>query len=442
MDGDYRGCATLRRDMSPQTAAPATLYNAAHAFVDSVTPVSKLTRLELRSALTLACVISLRLFGLFLIMPVFSLYAKDMPGASGLMIGLALGVYGIGQVLLQIPLGLLSDRIGRKPAITLGLLLFALGGLIAAMSDTLTGIVIGRAVQGMGAVAGAGIALAADLTSEENRGKAMGIIGVSIGLAFLLALILGPPLETVAGLSGLFGATSILALVSLVLLWLIVPTPTRARAPAAAGPGQVLGMLRDGRMLVLNGSVFFLHALLTASFVGLPLLLANTLQLPVNRHWELYLPVMTVAALVMGASLHHMREVAQSLRIVTVCVVAIGLALVGFVLAGSHIIVFGVAAAIFFSAFNLLEAALPSLVSRLAPENMRGAAMGAYSTSQFVGAFVGGTFGGIALGRLGPDGVFVCAAIFTALWLPLVVIGSRRIGRAATAQARFAQDLS
>jgi predicted MFS family arabinose efflux permease len=310
--------------------------------------------------------------------------------------------------------------------------------LIAAMSHTLTGIVIGRAVQGMGAVAGAGIALAADLTVEENRGKVMGIIGVSIGLAFLLALILGPPLEAIDGLPGLFAATSILALVSLALLWLIVPTPERARAPAAAGFGHVLAMLRDTRMLVLNGSVFFLHALLTASFVGLPLLLAHTLNLPVNRHWELYLPVMVVAALVMGASLRHMREVAQSLRVVMVCVVAIGLALLGFALSGNHLIAFGVAAAVFFSAFNLLEAALPSLVSRLAPAHLRGAAMGAYSTSQFIGAFVGGTFGGIALGRLGASGIFICAAAMTLLWLPLVMAGARRIGAeiATPAQAQ------
>ena len=395
--------------------------------------MSRLSPLERRSALTLACVISLRLFGLFLIMPVFSLYAKAMPDASGFMIGLALGVYGIGQVLLQIPLGLLSDRIGRKPAITLGLLLFALGGLIAALSHTLAGIAVGRAVQGMGAVAGAGIALAADLTSEENRSKAMGIIGVSIGLAFLLALILGPALEAIAGLPGLFGVTSLLALLSLLLLWLIVPTPPQARAPAAAGIGPVLAMLGDGRMLVLNGSVFFLHALLTASFVGLPLLLADRLHLPVNRHWELYLPVMVIAALVMGASMHRMREVAQSLRVVAACVVAIGLALLGFALSGSHLVAFGVAAAVFFSAFNLLEAALPSLVSRLAPGHLRGAAMGAYSTSQFIGAFVGGTCGGIALGRLGPDGVFACAAALTLLWLPLVIIGARRIGRAPAA---------
>ncbi|UGB47399.1 MFS transporter [Frateuria edaphi] len=396
--------------------------------------MSKLSPLERRSALTLACVISLRLFGLFLIMPVFSLYAKQMPDASGLLIGLALGVYGLGQVLLQIPLGLLSDRIGRKPAITIGLLIFAVGGLVAAMSHTLMGIVAGRALQGMGAVAGAGTALAADLTREDQRSKVMGIIGVSIGVAFLLALILGPPLEAVAGLPGLFGATSLLALASLVLLWLIVPTPERAKAPAAASLGGVMAMLRDGRLLVLNGSVFFLHLLLTASFVGLPLLLAERLHLPVERHWELYLPVMTIAALVMGASLHRMKEIGQSLRIVLVCVAAIGLALLGFAQSGGHLAWLGVSAAAFFSAFNLLEAALPSLVSRLAPAHLRGAAMGAYSTSQFIGAFVGGAIGGIALGRLGVSGVFLCAAATTLLWLPLVAFGARRIAARAVAE--------
>ena len=419
-------------------ASTGDVYSAPMHSPTVVRQASKLSRPELRSALTLACVISLRLFGLFLILPVFSLYAKNMPGATPFMIGFALGVYGLGQILLQIPLGLLSDHIGRKPAISLGLVLFAIGGVIAALSHTLTGIAIGRAVQGMGAVAGAGIALAADLTCDENRSKVMGIIGVSIGLAFLLALILGPPLEAVRGLSGLFAATSILALASLLLLWLIVPTPQVARAPAAAGLAQVLAMLGDARMLVLNGSVFFLHALLTASFVGLPLLLANRLHLPVAEHWHLYLPVMVIAALVMGASMRHMREVAQSLRVVMVCVVGIGLALLGFAFSSSHLLAFAAAATVFFSAFNLLEAALPSLVSRLAPAHLRGAAMGAYSTSQFLGAFVGGTLGGIALGRVGADGVFVWAAALTLLWLPLVVFGARRIGTRSAARTEAA----
>ncbi len=423
----------MRRDTRPRFDLWPRTYNVGIARHDKNPSVSKLSPLERRSALTLACVISLRLFGLFLIMPVFSLYAKQMPDATPLLIGLALGVYGLGQVLLQIPLGLLSDRIGRKPAITFGLLVFAAGGLLAASSHSLLGIVIGRALQGMGAVAGAGTALAADLTREENRGKVMGIIGVSIGVAFLLALILGPPLEAVAGLSGLFGATSLLALAALILLWLIVPTPERQKAPASAAFGSVLGMLRDGQMLVLNGSVFFLHMLLTASFVGLPLLLADRLHLPVNRHWELYLPVMVIAAFVMGACLHRMREVAQSLRIVAMCVVAIGLGLLGFALSGDHLAALGVAATVFFSAFNLLEAALPSLVSRLAPAQLRGAAMGAYSTSQFLGAFVGGAVGGIALGWLGVEGVFLCAAAMTLLWLPLVLVGERRLRGGASA---------
>lgn len=389
--------------------------------------VSQLSPLERRSAATLALVISLRLFGLFLILPVFSVYARAMPDATPLLVGLALGVYGIGQMLLQVPLGMLSDRIGRKPAISLGLVVFAIGGAVAALSHTLTGIVIGRALQGMGAVAGAGTALAADLTADANRSKVMGIIGASIGLSFLLALILGPPLEAVAGLGGLFGLTSLLALGAMGLLWWLVPTPARAQRPATGSVRDILAMLADRSMLVLNGSVFFLHALLTASFVGLPLLLTDVFEVPVARHWTLYLPVMVIAALVMGALLPRMRDTARSARMVVACVVALGLALAAMALASTHEWLLGFAAAVFFSAFNLLEAALPSLVSRIAPAHLRGAAMGAYSTSQFFGAFVGGAMGGLALGGLGLHGVFGCAAALTLAWLPLVLWGTRRI---------------
>jgi predicted MFS family arabinose efflux permease len=390
--------------------------------------VNKLSTLERRSALTLAGVISLRLFGLFLILPVFSVYARAMPDATPLLMGLALGVYGIGQMCLQIPLGMLSDRIGRKPAITLGLVVFAVGGGIAAVSHTLMGIALGRALQGMGAVAGAGTALAADLTTEANRGKAMGIIGVSIGMSFLLALILGPPLEAIAGLGGLFALTSILALAAIAMLWLWVPTPERSGAPVTASVSDLVSMLTDRRLLVLNGSVFFLHALLTASFVGLPILLTDVLHVPVARHWLLYLPVMVVAAAVMGAMLPGMRDSLRSSRTVVACVFALGLALAVMALAGAHLWALGLAAALFFSAFNLLEAALPSLVSRMAPLPLRGAAMGAYSTSQFFGAFIGGAIGGIALGHLGVQGVFGSAAALTLLWLPLALWGARRIG--------------
>lgn len=389
--------------------------------------MSQLSPLERRSALTLALVISLRLFGLFLILPVFSVYARAMPDATPLLVGLALGIYGVGQMLLQVPLGMLSDRIGRKPAITLGLIVFAMGGAVAAFSHTLAGIILGRALQGMGAVAGAGTALAADLTADANRSKVMGIIGVSIGLSFLLALILGPPLEAFAGLGGLFGLTSALALAALCLLWWLVPTPPRAARPATGTFRDILGMLRDRSLLVLNGSVFFLHALLTACFVGLPILLTDTFDLPVARHWTLYLPVMLIAALVMGAFMPRMRDASRSARVVVGCVVALGLALAGMALSTTHEWLLGTATAVFFSAFNLLEAALPSLVSRIAPAHLRGAAMGAYSTSQFFGAFVGGALGGLALGELGLHGVFGAAAALTLAWLPLVLWGTRRI---------------
>ncbi|WP_043695743.1 MFS transporter [Luteibacter sp. 9133] len=397
--------------------------------------MSKLSSLERRTALTLAAVISLRLFGLFLILPVFSVYARAMPGATPWLIGLALGVYGIGQMCLQIPLGLLSDRIGRKPVITLGLLVFALGGVVAAFSHTLTGIVAGRALQGMGAVAGAGTALAADLTSEAHRSKVMGIIGVSIGVSFLLALILGPPLEAVAGLPGLFGFTSLLAVAAIAMLWWRVPTPTHHGAPAAASWRELASMFLDRRMLVLNGSVFFLHALLTASFVGLPILLTDVMRIPVAHHWMLYLPVMTIAALGMGAMLPRMKDMRRASHVVVGCVCVLGLALAGMALAETHVIVLGAAAALFFGAFNLLEAALPSLVSRLAPATLRGAAMGAYSSSQFFGAFIGGAVGGLALGHLGLRGVFGCAAAMTLLWLPLVVRGTRRMAAGGVASA-------
>jgi MFS family permease len=396
--------------------------------------VSKLSSLERRSAVTLAGVISLRLFGLFLILPVFSVYARTLPGSTPWLIGLALGVYGIGQMCLQIPLGLLSDRIGRKPAITLGLMVFALGGAVAALSHTLSGIVLGRALQGMGAVAGAGTALAADLTCEANRGKVMGIIGVSIGMSFLLALVLGPPLEAIAGLPGLFGLTSLLAVAAIVMLWWQVPTPACQEVPMTVTWRTLASMFVDTRMLVLNGSVFFLHALLTASFVGLPLLLTDVLHLPVAHHWMLYLPVLTLAAVAMGALLPRMRDIERATRVIVGCVFVLGLALAGMAWGGNHLVVLGVAATFFFAAFNLLEAAMPSLVSRLAPAALRGAAMGAYSTSQFFGAFVGGALGGLALGRLGLYGVFGGAAALTLLWLPLVAYGTRRIaGTAGTA---------
>lgn len=384
----------------------------------------KLTTLERRAAAALALVVSLRMFGLFLILPAFAAQARAYPDATPWLIGLAIGVYGIGQALLQLPFGLLSDRIGRKPAISAGLLLFAAGGLVAALAGTLKAVIAGRALQGMGAVSGAGLALAADLSREEVRGKVMAIIGVSIGAAFVLALILGAPLYALGGLRFLFATTAAMALLSLVVLWLAVPTPARAAAPSRVPLRALPAVLGDRRLLLLDVSVFVLHALLTAAFVALPTLLIERLGLPLARHWEFYLPAMIAAALCLGLFVGG-RSAASAGRAATRMIVALALCaagLAGLALASRSIPV-GVAGFAFFAGFTAIEALLPTLVSRLAPPERRGAALGAYSGLQFLGAFVGGACGGVLLGRYGEAGVLLGAAALAAAWTLVLMAG-------------------
>lgn len=388
--------------------------------------MERLNALEWRTALSLASVVGLRMFGLFLLLPVFALAARDLPGATPLLIGLALGVYGIGQALCQVPLGWLSDRIGRKPAITLGLLAFALGSVVAAQADSIHGIVLGRALQGAGAVAGAGLALAADLTRPDQRGKVMGLIGVSIGGAFLLALVLGPPLFALGGLAGLFGLMTGLALGSLFLLWTVVPPAPRLQS--APGPrGALRLVLADPALRAMQVAVLVLHAALTASFVGLPLLLLDDLGMAVGEHWKLYLPVLLASALAMGALLSRGGARAP-LRLILAVVPVLGAALALFALAGRDPWLLGAVAFVFFTAFNLLEASLPTLTSRLAPAELRGTALGAYSTAQFLGAFAGGVLGGWASGEFGRDGMFVLMALLVLASWPWL---ARLNGRAA-----------
>lgn len=381
----------------------------------------------MNTAFALSSVVGLRMFGLFLIMPVFTAYAIHLPGATPLLIGLAIGVYGFAQALLQVPVGLMSDRIGRHLTITLGLLVFVVGSMVAAWAHGIGGIIFGRVLQGMGAVSGASQALAADHSRDDNRSKVMGIIGVSIGLAFILAIILSAPLAQIAGLAGLFGLTAILALFAIGLLWLLVPRPAHRTAPDSARPGAVLHMLVQPQLMVLNVSIFMMHVMLTAAFVALPLMLMNNTGIALDHQWKLYLPVMLISAVVMGAVLRRVTSVAGSMRLVLVCALGLGLALCGFGAAGSGHALLWLAAIVFFSSFNLLEASLPSLVSRLAPTHMRGAALGAYATSQFLGAFVGGVLGGLMLQHLGVSAVFSAAAVLTLLWLPLLLWGRSRV---------------
>jgi MFS family permease len=383
----------------------------------------KLSSLERRAAGALALVVSLRMFGLFLILPVFAAQARAYPDAAPWLIGLAIGVYGLGQALLQLPYGLLSDRIGRRPAITLGLVLFALGGVVAALATTLKLVVAGRALQGMGAVSGAGLALASDLSRDETRGKVMAIIGASIGMAFVLALIAGAPLYALGGLPLLFALTAALALLSLAVLWLLVPAPSAgALQPVAQSPRSLLATLADRRLLVLDLSVFVLHALLTAAFVALPTLLIERLGLPLARHWEFYLPAMIAAALCLGLFVGGRNAALARLglrQLLALVLCAVGLATLA--LAGGAVAI-GLGGFAFFAGFTALEALMPTLVSRLAPPARRGAALGAYSGLQFLGAFVGGVAGGVLLGRYGEAGVLLGAAGLAAAWC-LVLAG-------------------
>ncbi|MEO7067821.1 MAG: MFS transporter [Rhodanobacter sp.] len=381
----------------------------------------------MKTSFALSGVVGLRMFGLFLIMPVFTYYALQLPGATKLLIGVAIGVYGFAQAALQIPVGLLSDRIGRHVTITLGLLVFVVGSVVAAYAHGIHGIIIGRILQGMGAVSGASQALAADHSRDDNRSKVMGIIGVSIGMAFLLAVILSAPLAKIDGLRGLFELTAVLAVLAIVLLWVLVPKTGAHRAPATARPGSVLHMLVSPQLMVLNVSVFMMHTMLTAAFVALPLMLSKDAGIALGSQWKLYLPVMLISVVVMGGVLRRVTSVAGSMRLVVTCAVGLGLALWGFSAAGHGHLLLWLSAIVFFSAFNLLEASLPSLVSRLAPAHLRGASLGAYATSQFLGAGVGGVLGGVMLQRISTSGVFAAAAALLLLWLPLLLWGRSRV---------------
>lgn len=393
---------------------------------------SKLDKRELHTAFALSSVVGLRMFGLFLIMPVFTVYAMQLPGATKFLVGLAIGVYGFAQALLQVPVGLASDRIGRHLTISIGLGIFVVGSVVAALAHGITGVIIGRVLQGMGAVSGASQALAADHSDEDNRSKVMGIIGISVGLAFVLAIILSPPLAAVAGLAGLFGLTAVLALGAIVLLWVVVPRPQRHRAPEAAHWSAVLRMIVRPQLAVLNLSVFMMHAMLTAAFVALPLLLVRRTGIALSHQWQLYLPVMLVSAVVMGGVLRRVTSLVGSMRLVLVCALGLGVALFVFGTDAHGVALLWLAAIVFFSAFNLLEASLPSLVSRLAPLGMRGAAMGGYATCQFLGAGVGGMLGGLMLERAGLSAVFLAAAALVVVWLPLLWWGRHRVVAAVT----------
>lgn len=382
-----------------------------------------MTRAELRASLSLAGIYMFRMLGLFMILPVFSVYARDLLDATPQLIGLAISAYGLTQALLQIPFGLWSDRYGRKPLIAVGLVLFAAGSVLAAVSDSIYGIVAGRALQGAGAVAGVVMALAADLTREEHRTKAMALIGVSIGLSFAASMVAGPILAGWVGVPGLFWIIAGLAVSSLVLLYTAVPNPviTRFHRDAQAQPAQFKTVLANAELLRLDFGIFALHLILTATFTALPLILADRIGLPAAEHWRVYLPVFA-CSLVLMVPFVVLAEKRRKMKAVFLGFIGVvALADAGLFVVSDTLLGVGVLLSLFFTAFNLLEATLPSMISKAAPPDLKGTAMGIYSTAQFLGAFAGGLGGGAIYGHFGPQSVFIFCAAVAAFWLLVAV---------------------
>ncbi len=373
---------------------------------------------ERRAALSLAVVYALRMLGLFLILPVFALYAEGLVGVTPLLVGLAIGAYGLTQGLLQIPFGMLSDRVGRKPVIVGGLLLFALGSVMAATAEGIHGIIAGRALQGSGAIAAAVMALAADLTRDEVRIRAMAMIGISIGASFTLALILGPVLDAQIGVPGLFWLTAVLGVVGILIVLFVVPNPGQTRIHRDAEPvgGQLRGILRNPDLLRLDFGVFTLHMLITAIFLAYPHSLQDA-GVVRHDHWLVYLPILVLSVVAMLPFVLAAERRGRTKPVLVGAIAALCLAEVGLWLFHQGLWPLLLAAFLFFTAFNLLEASLPSMVSRIAPTEARGTAMGVFSTAQFLGAFAGGMGGGWMHQLFGIGGVYLFCALAGMLWL-------------------------
>lgn len=379
-----------------------------------------MNKIELRASLGLASVYGLRMLGMFLILPIFAAYAMQISGGeSALAVGMALGSYGLTQAIFQLPFGMWSDRVGRKKVIYIGLVIFAVGSLVCAVASHISWIIVGRSLQGAGAISAAVTALLADLTREENRTKAMALVGVSIALTFAASLVLAPVFFQYIGMEGIFTLTAILALLAMIMIYKVIPTPTISRvyADAQTHKSRLLSVLSHPELLRLYGGIFILHLSLMAMFVILPGMIQMSTQLPVTAHWKVYLPIVLLSFLLM-AILIVWGEKAQRLKglfVGSICILLI--AELGFAYFAHNKFFFLLALLIYFVGFNVLEATLPSLISKIAPLDSKGTAIGVYNTAQSLGIFLGAVLAGVLSTYVGSAGIFTTCALLIGVWL-------------------------
>ncbi|GAB1412712.1 MAG: MFS transporter [Burkholderiales bacterium] len=380
-----------------------------------------MTRQELRAGLSLASIFALRMLGLFLILPVFAVDARQLPGGDNLtLVGIALGAYGLTQAALQLPFGMASDRYGRKRVIVIGLAIFALGSFLAAAAPDIWWTIVGRALQGAGAISAAVTALAADLTREQHRTKVMALIGSSIGLMFALSLVAAPALNAVIGLHGLFIVTGLLALAAIWLVAKVVPDPPPAEHHELE-PVGFMDVLRDAQLARLNFGILALHFIQMAMFVVVPGAIVAAGGIPVAGHWKVYLPVVFASFVLMLPPIFYAERRARLKPVFVGSVLVLLLAQGGFLYGSGKFNALVANLVVFFVVFNILEASLPSLVSRIAPPQAKGTALGIYNTTQSLGLFLGGAAGGWLAQHYGPAGVFGVGIALALLWLAIAV---------------------
>lgn len=394
----------------------------------------KMSPAERRAGASLAAIFGLRMLGLFLILPVFAVHAHQIPGGDDLtLVGLAIGAYGLTQAFLQIAFGAASDRFGRKPVIVFGLVLFILGSAVAALAPNIYVVIAGRVLQGAGAISAAVTALAADLTRDQHRTKIMAMIGASIGLVFAFSMVAAPLLYAVIGMSGIFWLTALLACGAIFLVLKVVPDAPPVPRPTA---GSFAEVLRDGQLMRLNFGVFALHLIQTTMWVLVPATLVAAGGLPLVEHWKVYLPAVLVSFVFMVPAIILAERYGRLKLVFNASIMLLVIVQLGLLFAGAGVWTIALWLTGFFIAFNVLEATQPSWISRIAPPQAKGTALGVYNTLQSAGLFLGGALGGLLAQHFGSGAVNLFCAVIALIWLALAFTMTpppRRVEAAARA---------